>query len=185
MTCYELVNRMIATCARVAMEPNNGSCKVTLTEPGCVNSTATIFGVPQRAVVFRLDENFVLERIFRGSFGECKRSDFVIVAEQADFIVIVYIEMKLTSASNSAVQKQLEGARCFVHYMQELGRTFGDYATFLQNAKHRFVSIKHTRSLRKRRTAISRTGDIHDCPQRALTISWPHHVEFGQLAGGN
>jgi len=184
MTCFELVNQMVANCARAKLDPHQDNCKVTLTEPDCPDSEATIFGVPQRAVVICLDKNFVLERVFRGNHGECKRCDFIIVAEKSNSIVIVYIEMKLTRDSKGDIEKQLYGARCFVRYMQELGKTFTNHKVFLDDAEHRFVSIKHTGS-RKNKTKFDRSVEIHDTPETAPVISWPHHVEFAQLAGGN
>jgi hypothetical protein len=184
MTCFELVDKMLADGARVRPERYYGKFKVTLLEPGSADSAATIFDLPEDAIVIRLDESIDLARIFRGAYGECKRADFIIVAERGDSVVIVYIEMKRSSDKRVEIVRQLQGARCFVHYMQTLGKAFAKHRTFLDSAKHRFVSIKHT-GRRKRRTETARTGAVHDSPESALAISWPHHVEFAQLAGGN
>lgn len=183
MECLELVDKMISPSARVSLEVNYRSFKVTLQEPAC-SSRATIFNVPQGAIVINLDENIEINRMFCGSFGECKRSDFIIIAMNGESLVVLHIEMKHTRGENADIRKQLHGSRCFVHYLQELGRVFGQQGEFLKDAKHRFVSIKHT-GPRKRKTKINRVADTHDSPERALTISSPNHVEFSKICGGN
>ena len=183
MECFELVDRMIAPGARVSLEANYRKFKVTLQESAC-NSQATIFNVPQEAIVIKLDDSIEVNKMFSGSFGECKRSDFIIIAVNGPRLVILHVEMKHTRGDNAAVRKQLYGSHCFVRYLQELGRVFGQHQNFLKDAKHRFISIKHT-GPRKRKTRFNRVADDHDSPERALVISSPNHVEFAKLCGGN
>lgn len=182
MTCLELIERLIAPGARVAIEPNAYNFKVTLLEPGC-DSQATIYNVPEDCIVIRLDDNVDVGKMFSGSFGECKRSDFILVAETQGTLVLVHIEMKKSRGSKADIMKQLRGSRCFTHYLQELGRVFGQHSDFLKDARHRFVSIKHS-GPRKRRTRIDRDAGVHDCPENVLAISSPHRVEFSMISGG-
>lgn len=184
MHCFDLVDRMVTPKARVPLEPNYDRHKVTLTEPACADSQATISNVPERAIVVRLDESLTLQRVFRGDLGECKRSDFLILAEVGSSLVIIHIEMKRAGGKNAQVVQQLEGSRCFVHYMQALGKAFGGHKTFLDNARHRFVSIRHARP-QKRKTRIDRAGAAHDRPDQPMIVSSPNYVHFGKIAGGN
>jgi hypothetical protein len=183
MDCLELVDKMITHTARIELDMNYSRFKVTLKESAC-DSEATIFNVPEGAIVIKLDQSIDLNRVFRGAYGECKRSDFIIIAMKDGQLMILHIEMKHARGNNTDIKKQLHGSRCFMHYMQELGRVFGQHQEFLRSAQHRFVSIKHS-GLQKRKTRISRVTDTHDTPDKVLTISSPHHVEFAKISGGN
>ena len=184
MHCFDLVDRMVTPNARVPLEPNYDRHKVTLTEPACADAQATIFNVPERAIVVRLDESLTLQRVFRGDLGECKRSDFLILAERGPSLVIVHVEMKRAGGKHAEVVRQLEGSRCFVLYMQALGKAFSSHKTFLDDARHRFVSIRHARP-QKRKTKITRAGATHDRPDRPMIVSGPNYVHFDKIAGGN
>ena len=174
---------MITPGARVALEANYDKHKVVLQEPGC-DSQATIFNVPHDAVVINLDSNIDLNAMLSGSFGECKRSDFIIIAMHRERVIVIHVEMKHGRGDNADIRKQLYGSRCFIHYLQQLGKVFGQHQAFLDGAQHRFVSIKHT-GPRKRKTRIDRGVNTHDCPERALRVSSPNHIEFAKLCGMN
>ena len=109
--------------ARVDLQSSNEKFNVTLSEPACPASKATIFNVPEGEVVIRLDENISLNNIFQGTFEERKQCDFVIVAERGNSVVVVYIEMKLTHGDNADIRNQLRGGRCFVNYVQIIGES--------------------------------------------------------------
>lgn len=182
--CFELADKMIIANARVSKTKEYEKFHVTLTEPDCADSKVTIRNIPDRSIVLRLDGCVNLSGIFNGTLGECKRSDYVVVAERNEEIVIVHIEMKRTNAAMNAVCKQLAGSQCFVNYMQLLGQVFGQRKEFLQSAKHRFVYFGHT-GPQKRATRINRDNGIHDSPEKPLRVDYADKVFFAMIAGGN
>jgi hypothetical protein len=182
MDCFKLIDRLIHPNARVSLTEQHGRFMVILQEPEC-KSEAKIFSVPEGAIVLKLDENLDVGRLFSGSFGECKRSDFLLIAEVYSKIIFVHIEMKLTRASAGDIAHQLRGSHCFVHYMRELGKAFASHGAFLNQAIHRFVSINQT-GPRKRRTRIELATGLNDLPERAMKISSPHHIEFAKICSG-
>lgn len=182
MECFELIQRLIHRDAVVDLGEVYGRPMVSLREPEC-ESEAAIYNIPSDTIVVRLDGRFDVGRIFSGSYGECKRSDFILIAEHNAKIVFVHIEMKLTRGSNPEICHQLRGSHCFVFYMQEVGRMFAGHNTFLSQTVHRFVSIRNT-GPRKRKTKIDRVVGQNDAPERAMKISSPRRIEFNQICNG-
>lgn len=109
--------------------------------------------------------------------------DFVIIADGGDKKVIICIEMKARKDSQKEIIQQLTGARCFIAYCQEVGKSFWQAKGFLKGCAYRFVSINHI-SIAKRKTRIDRHSGVRDRPDRMLKISSPKRLEFSHLAAG-
>jgi hypothetical protein len=128
---------------------------------------------PDEVIVINLDEFFDVRKIFTGSKGECKRADFIIIANTTSEKVILCLEMKKGKKSNTSITKQLKGAKCFVSYCREIGRLFWNQPDFLRDYQYRFVSIKNI-SISKTTTSSrksSQKNEIHDQPEKMLKIS--------------
>lgn len=177
-----ILHQMIKDAAKLPLKGNNGKNQVTLTEPLQPELSVTIHGIPDNAIVIKADAFKSPDTVFDGSQGECKRADFVIVADTDKSKVILCIEMKATKDSGKEIMQQLTGAHCFVKYCQEIGRAFWQQQNFLEGYDYRYISIGHI-SIAKHKTRISRQSGIHDRPDRMLKIDWPHHLQFNQLAG--
>jgi hypothetical protein len=184
MSDIDILHQMIKDEATLALEERNNKKQVTLTEPQFTDVSVTIFGMPDKAIAIKADAFKSPNSVFNGSRGECKRADFVIVADTEGKKVIICIEMKATRDSEKEIIQQLEGAQCFVAYCQEIGKVFWKQDDFLKGYSYRFISINHI-SMPKRKTRAIRQSGIHDRPERMLKISSPHHLQFNQLAGAN
>ena len=184
MTDLDILRQMIKDSARVEMAVHRDRKMVELTEPQHPDSSARLFGIPEDAVVIKVDAFKSPDTIFKGSQGECKRADFIIVAEVEETQVVVYIEMKTTKEREHEIAHQLAGAQCFLAYCREIGNTFWRQPAFLADRVERFVSIGHT-NINKTKTRITRQPATHDRPERMLKIASPHHLEFRHLAGVN
>lgn len=186
MTDIEILHQMITDKAQVALMDDRNRKKVELTEPNCLDSVVTISGMPENGIVIDLDSFWLPEQIFTGSHGQLKRADFVIVANDDEKKVIIYIELKKTKGKKNKIIQQLTGAQCFITYCREIGRAkaFWNQSDFLENYKHRFVSFSHT-SIRKQKTRVPPKEGVHDHPKRMLKISSPSHLEFNHIAGRN
>lgn len=180
MRNMEILSQMIKDNARVELQEEYGKHFVRLYEPQAPDSSAIIKGMPADSIVIKVDTFMSLEDIFKGSMGECKRADYVIIS--AEKKRILYIEIKRTKDSWEQIVKQLTGAECFVKYCQEIGKAFWKEQTFLRDYKHRFISIGHT-SIAKRTTRIEKIAKKHDSPNIAMKIDWPSYLQFNQLAG--
>jgi hypothetical protein len=177
-----IFHEMIKDSAKVSLSDNYGKKKVTLIESQNSKSSVTIYGLPDNVIVIKADTFKSPDTIFAGSQGECKRADFVIIADAFDKKVILCIEMKATKKLEWEVVQQLKGAKCFVAYCREIGRMFWKQRDFLKNYEYRFVSITHTR-IAKGKTRITRQSGVHDRPDRMLKIKSPYHLQFNHLAG--
>lgn len=181
MPDIEILNQMIKADAKVELEDRNGVNQVKLVEPQN-NTSVTVSGVPQNAIVIKADAFNSPDSVFQGTKGECKRADFVIVADGSNKKVIICIEMKAGKDSEKEIIQQLTGAQCFITYCQEIGKSFWQESGFLKGYAYRFVSINRI-SIAKRKTRIDRHSSAHDRPDKMLKISSPNRLEFNHLAG--
>ena len=182
MSDIDILHQMIRDAAKIPVHDEYDRKTVELTEPQHPDSKATISGLPDNVIVIKADAFKSPDTVFKGTQGECKRADFVIVADTGKKKVILCIEMKATKGSRREIIQQLTGAKCFVLYCQEIGRAFWESRHFLNGYAYRFVSIGHI-SIGKRKTRTTRSPGTHDRPDRMLKIDWPHHLEFKHLAG--
>ena len=179
MSDIAILKEMIRDCAIVELEYKKEYKRdiylLKLTE-NQDNYSFVISGMPEpdRVIVIKLDEFFDVRKIFTGNKGECKRADFIIIANTNSEKVILCLEMKKSRDDNSSIIKQLKGAKCFVSYCREIGREFWKQPDdFLQDYQYRFVSIKNI-SISKTTTSspkFSQKSEIHDQPEKMLKIS--------------
>lgn len=184
MTDLDILRQMIKGSASVPLEDSNGRKKmVRLTEPQHRASVVIIAGLPDDAIVIKADAFTPPTSVFSDTKGECKRADFVVIADSGDKKVILYIEMKARKGgTETEIIQQLKGAHCFVAYCQEIGRFFWDAPTFLADYRYRFISVREI-SISKRPTRFDKKVDVHDRPDRMLKISGQRHLQFDHLAG--
>jgi len=183
MTDLDILSEMIRESAKIIMEKKNDRNMVRLCEPSCPYSNVSIRGLPESSLIIKADSWPAPDTVFSGSKGECKRADYIIIAEKNKTLVAVYIELKKNSGdTNKEVIKQLLGARCFIDYCQAVGREFWKDRDFLSKIKHRYVYFTHTGSINKKRTQVNREKLKHDRAEEFLKIGWATYVEFNMLA---
>ncbi|TAN71941.1 MAG: hypothetical protein EPN14_11125 [Gallionella sp.] len=182
MSDLDILHQMIKDDAKVSLIDKHGKKSVLLSEPQHPDSSVTIAGMPDNAIIIKTDAFTPPKSVFNGSKGECKRADFVIVADTGNKKSIVCIEIKAKKASEKEIIQQLSGAKCFIVYCQAIGELFWKQQDFLAGYSFRFISIGHT-SIPKRPTRINPLEGVHDHPERMLKISSSHRLQFDQLAG--
>lgn len=183
MSDIDILNEIIKDNAKISPEDNYGKLKVKLTEPQQPDSSATIFGLPKDAITIKVDAFKSPDTIFNCSNGECKRSDFVIIADTDEKKVILHIEMKTSKGKTKKdLIKQLKGADCFVAYCRKIGQEFWNKPDFLEDYNTRFVAIKQTR-IAKKKTRAERKPGVHNQPENMLIMHSPHRLAFNHLAG--
>ena len=156
MSDIAILKEMIRDLSIVKLVLSQSRNKVILTEPQPPNYFVTIEGIPdeENAIVIKADDFKSPDKIFRGEHGECKRADFVIIADTGTKKVILCIELKAgQSGRTDEILQQLEGARCFAEYCKEIGKSFWKQPKFLTDYEYRFVSIKNI-SVKKKRSII-------------------------------
>jgi hypothetical protein len=192
MSDISILKDMIKDIATVPLKDRIEGTKekysVSLEEPQC-NYSVVIDEMPKpdEVIIIKADTFSASREVFKGSKGECKRADFVIIANTNLERVILCIEMKKANALNKSIIQQLKGVQCFVAYCREVGQSFWNQPSFLNQYEYRFISIKHI-SIPKTTTRPSRNASIqnlpvqiHDRPERMLKISSPHRLKFNHL----
>ncbi len=186
MSDIAILKEMIKNTATVPLQEDPyGKKQVRLEEPDLPNCFVTIYGMPNddQVIVIKADTFKSPNTVFTGSKGECKRADFVIIANTDTKKVIICIEMKAksTTSSEKEIIQQLKGAQCFVAYCQEIGKIFWEQKIFLDDYIYRFVTIRNI-NIDMRPTREQKTM-THDKPERMLKISSPKYLEFNHLIG--
>jgi hypothetical protein len=182
MSDIAILKEMIKNAITVPLESHpfdENKKQITLQE---FDYAITISGMPTESevVVIKTDAFTAPQAVFQNSKHECKRADFVIIANTDSYKVIVCIELKSrsTTSTEEAVIQQLKGAKCFVTYCQEIGRLFWKNPSFLENYDYRYVTIRNI-SISKKMSREKR--EVHDQPEKMLKISSPHRLQFKHL----
>ena len=149
------------------------------------NYTVEIIGLPGNGdvIVIKVDTFEAPNSIFNGNNGECKRSDFVIIADVEPKKIIVYIELKAGSGgTKQELIHQLKGAECFIRYCKDIGRSFWDRNDFLNEYEHRFVAIlRICNSIRKKPTSEKDRKILNNTPDKMLKIGHRQEIYFREL----
>lgn len=193
MSDLEILKELIREEALVTLEDGlYGKRKVTLIEPKnpCHSEyTVDINNIPTNAIVIKTDTFPAPKPIFKGSKGEYKRADFVIIAEtiikNKPNNLIIFIELKKGKGNSEAsIIQQLKGAQCIIAYCRSIGQVFWQQPDFLNPDKYeyRFVSIRNIEINKKVSFEKPKQG-LHDSPAQMLKITLTNHLEFKQLVG--
>lgn len=184
MSDLSILCDMIHCNAKIQLQTEYNKHFVVLEEEKSPDSTVTIAGLPSDTIVINLDDNISNDRIFNGSRGECKRADYLIIAEAQNKKRILIIEMKTSKDKPKNVINQLKGASCCVRYLQEVGKKFWNQDEFLNDYELRYIYLNHTSkkpSVRKRR--VRNNQDVGDQPETAVEISWATRLDYNKISG--
>ena len=184
MSDINILQDLIRDEALASIETNSyGKKEIVLVENGHRDQPAyllRILNVPDNVIAFKTDLFPAPNTIFKNAKGECKRSDYVIIASDDTNNWIVYIEMERRSTkSKTEVEQQLRGAFCLVKYCRAIGQEFWRMPNFLNQESYQelFVSVKDI-AIKKRTTSFRSTPGDHDAPERMLRIRAPAKGEI-------
>ena len=188
MNDIEILKDMLVCDAQVPLRQGGGGpLSVELTDRQA-NTTVEIKGLPHDSIVIRAEDFEDPLTVFKGSKGERRRADFMIVSNEEQGKWIIYIE---TQAGNykrrREVIEQLKGALCFVHYCKCVGKEFWEWEEFLDGYQYRFISMvdinsnKETKKTRHYSPHIQSRGRLHDTPDAFLKILRSPSLYFRKL----
>jgi len=184
MSDVAILKEMINNVATVPLETEHDNQVIKLKESSASSPYDVIIrGIPSdtKVIVLKPDAFTAPKEVFANSRHECKRADFVIVADTGEKKVIVYIEMKAgKGGSELEIIQQLKGAQCFIGYCREIGQAFWNQPNFLEDYEYRFVSMRSIR-VNKRPTRSTKTNSIHDRPEKMLKLEYQKIIQFNQL----
>ena len=178
----DTLRQMIKSNACVETIDYYSQLSVRLEEPQQPDSAVVIKGLPNEVIVIKVDTFPAPDSIFTGTSGECRRADYVIVANEQDRKKILFIEMKRTKAPQNQIVEQFKGAACFIAYCKEVAKQFYNCNDLMAGYDFRYVSFGHT-SIAKRKTRYEKTAAHHNRPDRMLKIDWPNNLYFKHIAG--
>ncbi len=178
-----ILKEMIQSTATVSYKGTKVTLEETSSEASSGTYSVTIHGMPDvdDVIVIKADAFPALKEIFANTRHECKRADFVIIANTDEEKSIICIEMKAGRAKTSEIIQQLQGTQCFVAYCREIGRVFWEEKDFLEGYKYYFVSIRNIKT--KRRIRPKSPHPLHDSPKKVLHIDSTKGLRFNHLVG--
>lgn len=94
MSDIDILHQMVRDTAKIPVSDEYSRKKVVLKEPQQPKSLVTILGLPDDVIVIKADAFRSPDTVFKGTQGECKRADFVIVADTGKKKVILYCARK-------------------------------------------------------------------------------------------
>lgn len=178
-TFEELINKK----ARLPLNYAGKSPSVVLTEPEEPDSKVEIRGLPEDAIVLKVDNFPAPTEIFTGARGECKRADYAIIADEEGKKRVLIIELKRANSSDGKdIVRQLKGAACFIKYCGEVANSFYNCKELLKGYQFRYISFVNTH-IRKRKTRIECKDSKHHSPEQFLKLHYAEKVWYNQLAG--
>ncbi len=186
MSDIAILKEIIRQRSIVPLQPHyDDRQKVVLQESSGNSYSIPLYGMPDQdqVIVIKADDFTAPKDIFANSKHECKRADFVIIAELETQTIAVCIELKAGKGdSESSIIQQLKGTKCFVAYCREIGQCFWEQPNFLKDISYRFVSIKNI-SISKKPSRPSGRIETPDRPEKMLKLSSPTRLQFRQLIG--
>ena len=148
------------------------------------NYAVDVLGLPDEddVIVIKVDNFKSPSNIFNGTKGECKRADFVIVADIKPRKIIIFIELKAGNPDTKEIVEQFKGAECFIQYCQAIGRSFWNESGFLHGYESRFVAIiEICNSIQKRPTYDRQSKGNHNSPDRMKKIPYHKSIYFKEF----
>ncbi len=186
MNDIEILREMLVcnNDVQVPLQQGQGrSLSVELTDKQA-DPTVRITGLPDDSIVIRAETFEAPCCFFKGSQGERRRADFVIVSDngnQKKWIICIEIQTQ-DSKTARHVTEQLKGAICVVKYCQSIGKEFWEENDFLNDYEFRFISMVHT-SINKKGTQYKVPNSLWDSPEKFWKIPGNYH-RFRKLTNG-
>ncbi len=185
MNDIEILRQMLTPDTQVELQPQPGKLSVQLTDRQG-ETTVLIKGLPNDSIVIRAEKFGPHNDVLKGSKGENKRADFVILTNENTKKWIVCIETQGENSKNAShVVNQLKGAHCFIYYCKCLGKSFWNSEKFLDGYQYRFVGMTKV-NVNKKRTGsfsplIQSKKELHETPEKFLNISRSPSLHFKKL----
>ena len=186
MNDIEILKEMLVCDVQVALQQKGNRLPSVKLEDKQAKGTVEIKGLPHNSIVIRAEDFKGPLTVFKGSKGERKRADFVIISNEERGKWIICIEIEDSNYKGGAeIVEQLKGALCFVHYCKCIGKEFWVEKGFLDNYEYRFVCMANI-NVKKRRTRsysphIQSRGKLHDTPDAFLKFSESLNLHFSNL----
>ena len=184
MNDITILQEMLSAGAQVPLRQTGSKCSVTLKDKQA-KTTVEIAALPHDSIVIRA-EAFKPPTVFKGSKGERRRADFVIISNAENENWIICIETQAgTGKDPEDVEQQLRGAQCFIGYCKCIGKSFWQSESFLEGYQYRFVSISGI-NINKQSTRFykprNQSGKIsHNSPDAFLEILERQSLYFDEL----
>lgn len=184
MNDIAILKKMLSEGAQVRLQQVAGNTSVELKDKQG-KTTVEITELPDDSIVIRA-EVFKPPTVFKGSKGERRRADFVIVSNVPTEKWIICIETQAgTGKDPEDIEQQLRGAQCFMGYCKCIGKSFWQSENFLDGYQYRFVSISGI-NINKQSTRFYKPRNPfgekpHDSPDTFLEILARQSLHFDEL----
>lgn len=178
----DIIRTLLANDICTESNSKNGRQFVILKESGADAKLkhVELYDVSQDAFLIKLDEYEQPKSLFKGTNGECKRCDYVLVTNLNKKPLLIFIELKSSKIKMPHIIKQFQGAECVIDYCDSVLDRFYDYSSVLKDIEKRFIIFYKPRSISKRRTRIS-PPENNKSPDKAFKYPSPYNPSINEL----
>ncbi|MYE87742.1 hypothetical protein F4X33_01950 [Candidatus Poribacteria bacterium] len=186
MNDIEILKEMFVCAVQVPLQRKRNQPPYVELIDTQANTTIEIKGLPCDSIVIRAEDFKDPLTVFKGSKGERKRADFVIVSNDGIKKWIIYIEVKRGSRiPRDHIIAQLRGAQCIMDYCKSIGREFWSAKGFLKGYEYRFVGIARL-SIQNQPTRVNTSSSyskrqLHSRPDAFLRVLGRQSLYFNEL----
>ena len=161
LTDIEILNEVLTDTAKTICSGKT----IKLSEPQASDSILEISQIPDDTIVIKCDEFTEPSKVFKGTNGECKRCDYILLFTYNNKKYSLFVELKRGNKSDDHIIKQLTGGRCFLDYCRSILRHFHTVKKPLETYEPRYVCFA--------KTQIGKTPIKRDTPRRKIPNKSP------------
>jgi hypothetical protein len=150
------------------------------TGPAAKLKRVDIFDIPEGSILIKLDQVRQPDTLFKGSLGERRRCDYVLVTDFDNHPVMVFIELKSRAVKDSEVTRQFKGAECLLDYCNSALDRFHGQNNLLGQCRKCFV-VFYKPSVAKQRTRPVFSGNKRNSSESPLKYPSPRNPSLKAL----
>ena len=172
---HKILSELIADNVIIPIVSSSSSSNEVILTENIDNTpySIKIKGLPKEILILKADEFPALLKFFKGSQGESKRADYIILTNIKNKRIAIFLELKSGNPDNKDIINQLKGAFCLYKYLQKVGQVFWGCTDFLMDYEIKFVVIKETpqkTKLNKKATKFIRENLVSTIPLDKLNL---------------
>lgn len=160
----------------------NGRRYVRLKElaPDAKLKHVDLYDLPVESMLLKLDLSSPPNSLFKGTKGECKRCDYLLITHFNDRKILLFIEMKSRSFKEGDVVKHFKASECITDYAASVLKRFFSLSSFFDDYEKRFV-VFYKRPVAKSHLRPSNGGNRNKTPETMLKYPSPHAPTLSAL----
>ncbi len=165
-----------------SVRENNGRRYMRLKEtaPDARLKQVDLYDLPAESLLLKLDKSAQPKTLFKGTHGECKRCDYLLITHLKGKHILLFIEMKSRTLKENDVRKHFKASECVLDYASAVLERFFSLPRFFDSYEKRFV-VFYKNSAAKRKLGAARHSTRNSTPEQMKKCPSPYEPTLGSL----